>query len=471
VAELVATLKKQAWLIALLSIAVAGVVGVAGYAMIPRQWTADTTIIFEGSSPVPGWSRLMTDFGISAPPSSRGNFETILRSRKLRGRVVDSLGLVEEFGAKSRLEAIRLLGAGTSIDQPADGVIAIRASWQGESRLGGRKGDPAPRMAADVANEIVATLEAIVGEFDFASASQQRKFLEEQLRRTERELLDAEDALVAYATSEGLINPSSQATSGLAAAQQLRSREIDLRVELQAARDREAAALERLSSQERMVISEISEQRDPQLDQLDQRILDVQRQIAQQMEIEGKSERHPDVAGLKVELEQAQGQLAELLDGELETRSQRLSVSPEYQDLVREALDDRLQRTGLEAKLRVVSAERETAVAQLRELPAKTARYEELSREVGAKRDALGRLTAQYESVRIAEAGITATFNVLDPAVPPDKPTGTSLRKTVTLAFFLALLLSTLFAFWRQGRLDAAQAADAAEDPDHPGAR
>ena len=98
-------------------------------------------------------------------------------------------------------------------------------------------------------------------------------------------------------------------------------------------------------------------------------------------------------------------------------------------------------------------------MAVLRELPAKTARYDELQREVEVKSAALDRLTEQYETVRIAEAGAVVRFNVLDPAIPAEKPSGQSLRKMVMLAFFVALLLSTALGFWRQGRLDAARAA------------
>ncbi len=470
VAELVATVRKQAGLIAGLSILAAVVVGAWGYATVPRKWVADSTIMFESSANLSGLNRFMTEFGLSAAPTSRGNFETILRSRELRGRVVDQLGLEQELGAKSHLDAVRLLGEMTSIDQPAEGVIVVRATWTGEPRLSGGGRDPAAEKAAQLCNEIVATLGEIVSELDFASASQQRKFLEEQLARTEEELLAAEDALVEYATAEGLISPSSQTSASLQAVSQLRQREIDLRVELQAARDREAEALRRLGSQERMVISQVSEQRDPQIDQLDQRVMELQRQIAEQMEIEGKSEQHPDVARLKVELERAQEQLAELLRHELQPRTQTMSVDPQYEDLVKEALDSRLSRTGLEAKLRIVSSERESAMSQLRELPAKTARYEELQREVTVKREALARLTQQYEGARVAEAGSVAQFNVLDEAVPPERPSGTSLRKSVLLTFFAALLVSTLLAFWRQGRTDARAAAEsvAPDDPETP---
>ncbi len=471
VSELVATLKKQAWFIVLLSVLAALVVGVVGYVTVPREWRADSTIMFEAAAASSPWAGLMREFGLGGQSSGAGNFETILRSRELRGRVVDKLNLVEEFGAPSRQAAIRALGQVMSISQPADGVLTVTVTWKGRSRLAGRTGDPAREMSARVCNEIIATLGDIVSELDFAAATRQRKFLEDQLKRTEQELLDAEDALVKYATAEGVISPSSQTSSGVQALQNLRQREIDLRVELQAAREREADALQQLDSRERMIISEVSERRDPQIDRLDQRIMELQRQIAEQMEIEGKSERHPDVARLQVELEQAQEQLAALLDNDMQTGSRRLSVDPQYQSLVQEALQSRLARTGLEAKLQVVAAEREAAMARLRELPAKTAQYEELRRRVEVKREALDRLTAQYESVRVAEAGSVPQFNVLDEAVPPDRPSGSSLRKTVMLTFILALMVSTLLAFWRQGRIDAARegaAQSSAEAPEAP---
>jgi len=187
------------------------------------------------------------------------------------------------------------------------------------------------------------------------------------------------------------------------------------------------------------------------------------RQIAQQTEVEGKSQQHPDVQLLQTELEEAQAQLADELTKEMVTDSRQLSVDPSYRELVNTALLNSLQRSDLEAKLEVLRAEKERVLAELRAMPSLSAQYEQFQRQVRDKSEAYNRLSEQYETARVAEAASLDQFSVLDPAIPPRRPSAPSLIRSVFLAGFIGFVFATLCAFWRQGREDEASTFEPAE--------
>jgi len=466
-ADMIATVCKQWLLIAGITVLVLVLAAAWLYFFVPQEWTAATTIIFERETDVSVGSLGELMYGIRAF-RGRGmseTFEEILHSRTIRECVAEEMNLVEVLGVETIREASAGIIAMYETEAKSAGILTVRATWEGPSKAfsAGSDKDDAPRFAADLANILVAALGEFLNEADYIRARVKRRFLEERLEQTEQELLDAEDALVAYATEHNLVHPSSQASAAIDTLNQLGQRDVNLRADLRGARETEQAALERLDAQERMAISSISEQRNLLIDNLHRHILEVQRQIAQQTEVEGKSQQHPDVQLLQTELEEAQAQLADELTKEMVTDSRQLSVDPSYRELVNTALLNSLQRSDLEAKLEVLRAEKERVLAELRAMPSLSAQYEQFQRQVRDKSEAYNRLSEQYETARVAEAASLDQFSVLDPAIPPRRPSAPSLIRSVFLAGFIGFVFATLCAFWRQGREDEASTFEPAE--------
>ncbi|MGC9317105.1 MAG: GumC family protein [Armatimonadota bacterium] len=458
-AEIVDTLRKQWRLIAALSLGVTAVFAVFAVFFIPYTWSATASIIFEQTGvDVPSWARELSPAFALGRSTSRGDLlRMMLESRKVRGEVVDELNLVKRFGVDSRAEAVKKLSAHYDISLPVEGTLVLRTQWPGSPKAYmDPKTEEAPELAAAIAQAMIDSLGELLLEKDYTEAARRRKLLEEQLQRAREELREAEDELVEYATAELFVSPSAHEQAAVDSLNEWRKRETQLQVDLDGAREREETALKRLETQDQMVIASISEQRNPQIDQLNQRILNLQQQIAEQTEVQGKSEKHPDVASLQSQLDKAEDQLAEQLATEMQTQSKTLTMDPGYSELAREAVETHLRVSEIEAKIETVRSQREAALEELRQLPSRSARYQRLQRQVSLKSGDVARLSENYEAARVLEASTGPAFTVLDEPVPPDRPSGPGLRKLLALAFVVSLALAAILAFWRQARIDAA---------------
>jgi len=454
-ADLWAPLKAHRVLIAIITVAVTVLAVLYAYFMVPTTWEAETSIVFEDSSNS-GLNMLrqvagMQGFGGSS--ASRGDFlEVLLKSRSVRGRVVDELNLVDRLDVGSRLAAIGRISKTYETQLPVAQVLVLRTAWEGEPLASvNMETTDAPEMAADLAGALISSLQKEVSHNDYTEAARRRKLIEEQLQTATQELNSAEDTLVEYATSEGLIDVSGQTGAAVSQLGTLQQREAELQSTLDGALAREAAARAKLNEQDQMAVSSMSEARDPALNTLRQRIIELEQQITEQKEVQGKSDQHPDVASLISELESARQQLADLSDGSMQVERRSMSVDPNYSRLMEEAVSNSQRVAEIRANIDAVRQQRREALSIIEQLPARSTEYLRLQREVEMKGQVVADLTENYEMARLSEAGSTASFSIIDEPIPPGRPSSPSLKKIGAVAFVAALLFSMLVAFWRNG--------------------
>ncbi len=455
-ADLTDTVKRNITLIFAIAIPVTVASALYGYYIVPTTWEARTSIIFEetGGAALSMLSKLGGGALSGLTGEGQGElFRVLLDSRSVRGRVVDELNLVEEFDARSRQHAINQLGGMYEVNLPVAKVLVLEVDWPGKPRseLARNSKDPA-KMSAKLAKAMVASLEEEVENTDYTQATQRRKLLEEQLQQATKELTAAENKLVEFATSEGIINPESQASAAVNELQTLQKREANLQSELDGAIARKQEAESQLNTRERMTVNRMSETRDPAINRLRQKVLDLQQQITEQREVQGKSEKHPDVASLRSELQSAQKQLSELLAGDLQVAEQTSSLDPGYSELVQEAINNRQRVSEIRASIEVVRAEKRKALAQIQQFPSRSSSYNRLARAVKLKSETVARLSESYEMARIAEASSGTRFAVIDEAIPPLQFSGPSLKKICAAAMAGSLLLGLIIAFILEGR-------------------
>lgn len=454
-ANLWAPLKAQWWLIAIITAAITVPAVLYGYFMVPTTWEAETSIVFEEASGAHlSMLRQVTAMsGLRAAPGSRGDFlQVLLRSRSVRGRVVDAMNLVDHMGVGSRDAAIARLSDTYETRLPVGQVLILRTTWEDEplARIDPERTD-APAMVASLAAELIASLEQEVSRNDYTEAARRRALIEEQLDTAIRELNAVEDELVRYATSEGLVDLSGQTGAAVGQLQTLQQREAELQSTLDGAVAREASARARLTAQDQMALSSFSEGRDPAINTLRQRIIDLEQQITEQREVQGKSEEHPDVASLMSEIESARTQLASLSEDAMQIDRRSMTVDPSYSQLVEEALSNSQRVSEIRANIGAVREQKRAAMSAIERLPARSTEYLRLQRQVNIKSEVVAGLTENYEMARLAEAGSTASFSVIDEPIPPGGPSSPSLKKVGAVAFAASLLFSMVIAFWRHG--------------------
>ncbi len=457
--EITRTLRRQWWLIAGVTLTFALLAGLYTYLAVPQTWKGRTTVLFDvgDKATVPTAVAEMQEILGGRSDGMQEHFQTILQSRTVLEEIIEEFNLEQWIETETRADLIEDLRSRVQMSQKSPNAFQLIFTWTGRPRglSSAEEKQQAARMAAEITNSLVAHLRDFLAEAKYTRASRRREFLEQQLHKAENELLAYQDELVEWATEHDMVAPSSQASAAVDRLKQLRQQEATLSAELEGAREAEEAAMQRLSTQERLAVSSISEQRDPLLDDLRQRMLDLRQQIAEQTEVEGKSARHPDVQRLQAQLDEVQAQLASEVSDELETRSRQMSVDPRYSNLVSTALAKALEREELHAQLSETRSEIAAAMSELSQLPSLSSRYESLQRQVELKAEAVARLTAEYEAARIAEASEMDYVVVLDEAVPAPRASSPSLRMSVGAAGVMGLVVSILLAFWRQGTINA----------------
>lgn len=473
-ADLFAPIRAHWLFITATAVIVAALVIAGTYYFVPTTWEAQTSIVFEDAGGRNlNMLRQMGLPGAVGGGSGRGEFlEVLLKSRSVRGRVVDEMDLVEYFDVSSQRAATGRLSETYEMQLPVSQVLVLRTMWEAPPRA---QIDPettdAPEMAAQLAEELILSLEQEVSRNDYTEAARRRALVEEQLQKATQELVEAENELVQYATSQGLVDLTGQTGAAVNQLERLRTREAELEAELDGALARETAARERLSTEERMAVSSLAESRDPAIDTLRQRILELQQQIAEQTEVQGKSDQHPDVASLQSELEAAEEQLAELAAAEMTVDRRSMAVNPSYSKLIDEALTNSQRVSEIRASIDAVREQKREALSLIEQLPARSTEYLRLQRQIEIKGEVVAELTDNYEMARLAEAGSTASFSVIDEPLPPNQPSGPSLKKAGALAFAAALFVAILIAFWRFGSTaPRATVEEGPADSDEPAA-
>jgi tyrosine-protein kinase Etk/Wzc len=136
---------------------------------------------------------------------------SIAESRTVAGRVVDSLNLVEVFGAISRESAIGTVRDRMNVHVKAEGIIEI--SYISKDR----------ERAAVVANLIAAELDEINRLHNTQKARDLKMFIMEELEKNDRNLRKAEDALQEFQRKYKAISLDNQTAASIQTAAELYS--------------------------------------------------------------------------------------------------------------------------------------------------------------------------------------------------------------------------------------------------------
>lgn len=156
----------------------------------PRVYEATATIIRDtGEGGISLLSLLAEQVAASrgSGPSGRGdNTMLVLKSRTMAESMVQQLKLQEYYGAASFQGAVGTLRRATKVLQARDGPMSITVE------------DRDPGKAAEIANAYAENLNRHMSRFGAGQASRQRRFIEEQIGRWDKDLKAAEETVRQY---------------------------------------------------------------------------------------------------------------------------------------------------------------------------------------------------------------------------------------------------------------------------------
>ena len=206
---------------------IAGVLGVI-YVLFIRvpTYRGVSRVLASGSNSVSSFSglgELAGMLGVSTGKSSPGQMLiSIVRGETVLDAVIDKFNLMEKYEATTRAGArnavLSNMDAEEAIDSGGITTIAYRATE--------------PEFAAMMANALVEELQKKLQDIAIEDAQQRRNFFETQLRQSEQELTEAEEAIINYQQSKGLVAFESQTQALLASMNSLKNQIAAKNVEI-----------------------------------------------------------------------------------------------------------------------------------------------------------------------------------------------------------------------------------------------
>jgi uncharacterized protein involved in exopolysaccharide biosynthesis len=156
--------------------------------------------------------------------TSRDTFVAILKSRTMAEELVTRFKLREYYEAMYIEEAIKKLRDVTDVSVSREGVVSVKVE------------DKDPKLAADIANAYVTTLDRMFAKLGTSEGSRQRVFLAERMEKSEKALRQAEDTVRRFAETNRAVGLQEQARGVIEAGARLKGELIAAEVALESLR-------------------------------------------------------------------------------------------------------------------------------------------------------------------------------------------------------------------------------------------
>ena len=451
----------------LVSVIGAAVVGAVVYVLVPRQYSAGTSLLFSRRPDVVTMlGAASADSGTrSALASLTGSdpqvysFEIILRSRRITGEIARKFAIADKFGL-TEAGATQRVREMTSVSKRGNLTttvgLEIGVTVPGPSRLAEWFGRPVPlttgqagRLAADMANEYVANLDAYLTQSDRGAASENREFVEKRIDEVSAQLSDIEDRLEILQTEYALIEPASKSEHLMGRMNAVAQAHTAAKADARDLSNALGVARSQLEQQDLTRIEQEITTRNPLITSLGQKLAEQKVEMAE-LRGAGLTAAHPDVVALQAAIDKTETELDGLAEQVRSTISRQ--VNPAYDALLGDVVKYEVQSAGARAREAVYQAEQNQIDGQLADLPPVAREYMQLSRDQQIKSELLALLSKNLEFAAMQEKVVSSSqFEVLDVAEPPTRKSAPSTVRITATAFAALLAASLLLVAWRRG--------------------
>lgn len=404
----------------------------------PKIYSASSVILIPSEKGTSGLSSLISslpvNIGILGITTPAANYVAILKSRSAAEYVFDKLKLDNYFEHKFREEKIEALRKIVKITQnEKENTITITAEAKD------------PKLSADIANAYVEALEKIIASLNISSAKRERMFIEEQLKRVERDLKIAEEKLKNFQERHLLIDVSSEAKvliDNLANLySQRESCDMSIKLAKRNLEDLQNILIEQTNLQRKDILAITSLTYTSSLNEWREKLISQEVDLAL-LSLEYGPE-HPKVVAAKAAVDMTK----KVMKDEIERISKAIG---NYS--LDKLFSLQLEIVFNEAKKKALDSVIEKYEKKLSQLPSLGLELGRLMREVKVQETIYTLLTSQYEQAKVNEAKENIVVQVVDYAVPPVKKSKPSTTLNVLIAgvssIFLGIFLAFFLNFW-----------------------
>lgn len=353
----------------------------------------------------------------------------VMLSIPLMQRTIDVLELKDEKGKALKTEILK-----ESLDvKNVTGTDVLQVSYKSKN----------PQQAAAVVNTIMDSYIYSNIFNDRIQATAARKFIDEQLPKTEANVQQADAALRKFKEQNKVTNLDDEEKTVLANISDLDNQITKVKTDLNSATISATEIPKKLGidSQQAIALSTLSQS--PGIQQLFEELQLVEQQL--KVARTRYNEQFPQVTDLQRKQAALKAVLQQRVAGQLGSQTQllnnRLRLGEVEQKLIQDFVIAQLERQTLSGRLQVLSEARDFHQRRANSLPRIEQDQRELQRRLEASQSTYETLLKKLQEVQIAEKQNMGNARIIQAAVIPDKPSNSKI-----LLVLLALIVSTLLA-------------------------
>jgi len=408
----------------------------------PKIYESSAVILIPSEKGTSGLGSLMSslpvNIGIPGLTAPGANYIAILKSRSAAEYVFNKLKLDNYFEQKTREEKIEVLRKIVKVSQnEKENTITITVETKD------------PKLSAEIANTYISALEKIIAELNISSAKRERIFIEEQLKRVEKDLRLAEERLKNFQEKNLLIDVDSEAKVLIDNLANLHSQRESCEISINLAKrnldDLQKMLIEQANIQKKDILAITSLTYTGTLNDWREKLISQEMDLAL-LSLEYGPE-HPKVVAAKSAVEMTK----KVIKDEIERLTKAIGSS-----FIDKLFALQLEIVFNEAKKKALDNVIKKYEKKLSELPELGLQLGRLMRDIKVQETIYTFLTSQYEQAKVNEAKESMVVQVIDYAIPPVKKSKPSTTLNVLIAgvssLFLGIFLAFFLDFWKKFR-------------------
>jgi polysaccharide biosynthesis transport protein len=359
----------------------------------------------------------------------------IIRSTPIVQETIRSLGLDDGDGKPMEPE---LLAKSLKV-KGVTGTDVLQISYESED----------PAEASRVVNKVIELFLKNNVQFNRAEAISARKFIEEQLPKTEESVRQADSAVRRFKEENQLISLEEEAGQAVKLIGDLEGQITQTRSLLADANARSQQLQSRLGLDSRQAVTFASLSQAPAVQEVFLQLQQAQSQLAIQQTRYRAG--HPTINALQRQVTSLNALLKERVAqvaGNYNAVSLgNLQVGQLQQELISEYVKSESDRSGLAQRVSLLSSAQSQYRQRASLLPRLEQTQRELARKLEAAQTTYGTLLARQQAIQLAENQTIGNARILSSALVPTRPVGASKMAIVAVGSLAGILLAIATAF------------------------
>ncbi len=387
--------------------------------LIPPTYEAETTLRIK---PAKGLgSSLLADLPLGSPTNTKQQMATyaeILKSRTVVQSVIDATQM-DKPEQPAYEDFLKLITT-----QPVKDTEILKVKVQAKS----------PEEAQFVANTLVATFLERMTSLVRAEQAVVREFIGARLKEAKVELEQAENALERYKRDQKIIAPEEETRSMVDRLAAVNKLSADNAVGIASAEARLTNLRQQLASQAPGFIAE-----SPLIQQYKSKLADLEVELVQLKQ--NFTDKHPRIVAVNAAIAETRARLSE--ETFRVVNAQASSMNPVYQGMLQARIQTEAEIVAAYAQKEAIRGVMAQSEQELVKLPGKEQGLFRLMRDALIAQEIFSMLAKRHEEARISEVMQPTDVQVVDVAVPPEKPIKPRIILNILLAAVLGLFIGT----------------------------